>query len=472
MQERKPRRGDVLELVLERLGPSGEAVGALGAIAVRVADGVPGASVRAQVLRRRRDTVDARLLDVLDPGPHQVAPRCAHFASCGGCARQDLAYAAQLAELGRLLGEQVAPLVDERTQVEPVVGADEPWHYRNKMDFTFGSRRWVEAHEPADAERGFALGLHARGRWDRVLDVEGCTIAFREASPIVQSARRLARARGLEPWDVREHRGLLRHLVLRKGVRTGELLAFLVTSPGAREAVDAYARELVSAHPEITTLVHGERAARASVAQAEEERVLHGSGAIHEELCGLRFTISPQSFFQTNTPQAERLARAVREAAGAGAGTVVWDLYCGGGLFSLVLASAPAPPRAVVGFELCEAAVLDARANARANGVLGARFVAGDLARALAHGALPEGLERPDVCVVDPPRAGAHPSVLAALVALAPRRIVWVSCNPRGAVRELAQLRAQGWRLLQAQPFDLFPHTPHLECVFTLERAP
>ena len=486
MQVRKPRRGDLLDVRLEALGAKGEAVGTSDVYTVRMRDGVPGDHVRGEVLRRRRDDVEARLVEVLEAGPYRVAPRCKHFGptgGCGGCSRQDLSYARQLELLGSLFERWIEPVREPSTRVDAVLGMEDPWNYRNKMDFTFGNHRWVRPDEPEDASRDFALGMHARGRFDKVLDVEGCDIAFAEATPIVTTARELARERGLDAWDVRAHTGLLRHLVLRKGVRTNEILAYLVTNvseegaDGWDERIDDYAAALVARHPEITTLVHGVTARLATVAQAEEVRVLHGSGVIEEELCGLRFEISPESFFQTNTVQAERLAWIVREAAALRPEQVVYDLYCGGGALSLVVAAAAAEtqqigaPRQLYGFELVESAVRDARANAARNGIENARFVAGDLATTLGA-ASREALDipPPDLCLVDPPRAGLHKDVVEALLELAPPRLVYVSCNPRSAVRDLELLTESTFRLERAQPVDLFPHTPHLECVFTLVR--
>ena len=437
---------------------------------VRMRDAVPGASVRGEVMRRRRNDIEARVLEVLESGPHHVEPRCSHFGTCGGCSRQDLAYEAQLAGLGDLLGDLVRPLLEAETVVEPVLGMEHPWNYRNKMDFTFGNRRWVNVDEPEDAPRDFAVGLHVRGNYEKVLDVDTCHIAFEEASGILTTAR--AEARGLSAWDVRAHEGLLRHLVLRKGVHTGEILAYLVTSPGEDDRIDAYAERILAAHPEITTFVHGTNDGVATVATSEKKRVLHGGGTIHEELLGLRFEISPESFFQTNTLQAELLAARVREAAAVHADDVVFDLYCGGGALSLVMAASEGgvAPRSLTGFELVVSAVRDAEKNAAKNGIENARFVPGDLAQTLAPGSLNElGLETPTVCLVDPPRAGMHASVVEALRGLAPRRIVYVSCNPKTAVRDLALL-GEDYRLTRVQPIDLFPHTPHLECIFTIER--
>ncbi|HED65557.1 MAG TPA: 23S rRNA (uracil(1939)-C(5))-methyltransferase RlmD [Planctomycetes bacterium] len=464
---RKPRRGDLLEAELTGLDGRGRAVGRAEwtdgrEVDVRVRGGVPGARVRVDVFRRKGMRVEARIVEVLRTSPVAVEPRCEHVSTCGGCSFQNIDYAAQLAEKHRILSGLLAPLGDH--DVQPVLANGSAFGYRNKMDFTFGNRRWVEEGEPEGAERDFAVGLHVPGRYDKILDIRRCEIAFEAANPILGTVRRLAREHDLDAWDVREHRGLLRHLVLRHGVRSGDILVDLVTTERAHDRIGPFVEELLAAHPEITTLVQRVDSGVALVARGEEE-VLFGPGYLRDSIGGIEFRVSAASFFQTNTVQAERLVELVLEDAAVREGMRVFDLYCGSGLFSLALARAGAQ---VIGFELVEEAVADARENARRARIEGVEFVAGDLARTLApHAARGEA---PELCVVDPPRAGIHPSTLAALRSLAPERIVYVSCNPKSAVRDLILLLADGYAFRRIQPVDLFPHTPHLECVFTLVR--
>ena len=426
---------------------------------------VPGELVRARVVKRRRGRLEAQALEVLERGPASVGARCRHVASCGGCSFQGLAYPAQLEAKRELVRAALAEHGLGDVPVDPVLGCDPPWHYRNKMEFTFGARRWVEPGEPEGAEADFALGLHAPGRHDKVLDVAECHIVFEEANPILADARALARDLELPPWDVRAHTGLLRHLVLRKGVHTGEVLVSIVTGEGGDQQVDAYAARLLARHPEITTLVHGVNTRLASTAVAERERVLHGPGHLRERVLGLELRVSAGSFFQTNTRQAERLFEVVREEVG-GAG-VAWDLFCGTGLFALVLAGSV---DRVVGVEQVASAVADARRNARENGVANVEFHEADVTDALLGRAPGLVLPPPELAVVDPPRAGLHPKALGALLAAAPPRVVYVSCNVHNTAPELARFVEAGYAVRRARPVDLFPHTPHVECVFALDR--
>jgi 23S rRNA (uracil1939-C5)-methyltransferase len=381
---------------------------------------------------------------------------------CGGCSFQDVRYAVQL-ELKRDMVEHALRDAGLAAEIEACVGCDEPWAYRNKMDFSFSARRWVGEDEPEDAPADFALGLHPAGQFHKVLDVEACPIQADECTAIVQTARRLALEQGLAPWHIQRHEGLLRHLVLRCSVATGEILVVLATAREAAERVAPYAAALVAAHPSIATVVQSINPHGAQTAIGEREVILHGSGAIHERLAGLEFRLSARSFFQTNTAQAERLVELVRAAAAARAEDVLYDVYCGAGVLGLALAC---DVRELHGFELVEAAVRDAWRNAAHNRVLNAQFVAGDVVESLSA----DGRSAPDVAIVDPPRAGLHPKILPALGAMPFRRLVYVSCNPRSAARDVASLAAAGLRLTRVQPIDLFPHTAHVESVLTLER--
>jgi 23S rRNA (uracil1939-C5)-methyltransferase len=361
----------------------------------------------------------------------------------------------------------------EGVEVEPVVPAPNIDGYRNKMEFGFSTRRWLEPRELADPEAsavpegGLALGLHARGFFGKVIDLESCAIHPAVFDDVVGSARRLAREHGLSAWDVKEHQGLLRHAALRAGARTGDLMLYLVTTTESPELVDPYVHALCAERPELTTVVQGITDRLSTVAVGDTERVLFGPGTIRERCLELDFEISPTSFFQTNTEQAERLFTMARDEAMSrprDEAPLVWDLYCGTGSLTLALA---ADARRVVGFEQVPSAVADARRNAERNGIGNVEFVEGDVLELI--GAVPVA-DRPDVMIVDPPRAGLHPKVPAHLAALRPESIVYVSCNPSSAARDVKELVALGYELTSIRPVDLFPHTPHVECVIGLER--
>jgi 23S rRNA (uracil1939-C5)-methyltransferase len=463
--DRKPRRGDLLDVRVEGFDARGRACGSSGEFRARLRRGVPGELVRARVIRRRRDLVDAIALERLEASPIAVPARCAHFGACGGCRLQDVAYAAQLEGKRRLVEAALASRgLAGRAEVEPVRPAPLLYGYRNKMEFSFGSRRWIDPTEPAGATSSFALGLHAAELFDKVVDVRACAIQPPAADAILSAAREIALERALEPWDARAHTGLLRHLVVRTARATGGILVGIVTSREAEAEIGGFADALLARGLGITTLVHGVNSRPADTAIAERVRVLFGPGFLVEELGGLRFELSYSSFFQTNTAAAEVLVSIVREEASVAATDVVWDLYCGIGMLALSLAGSA---REVVGFEVVPSAVADARRNAERNGIPNARFVEGDVVPGLEAA---KGSPPPDLLLLDPPRSGLHPKVFEAIDPLPARRLVYVSCNPAAAARDVERLCASGWRAGRVRPVDLFPHTPHVECVVGLSR--
>ena len=464
----RPPKGAEVEVHIERLDVRGRGVGEIDGYPVRARGALPGQTVRVRISRRRRGTMDGHVLERVEQSPDAVPPRCDHVGVCGGCAFQDYAYPAQL----RGLRDQVAAAfagVGLEIEVPAVVGCDPPFGYRNKMEFTFSNRRWIEVSEPEGAPRDFALGLHITGRYDKVLDIRGCALHFPGADALLASARQVARELELTPWDVHQHEGLLRHLVLRHGFATAETMVNLVTSEDATEAVDAWSHAMCERHPAITTVVQNVNTRPASIAVGERERLIHGPGTITEIIGGTQFVISANSFFQTNSRQAEVLFRTIAEAAAPAGDETVWDLYCGTGALSLVVAGRA---RSVTGFELVPSAVTDARRNAELNGLDNVTFLEGDVLETLQSGGNVDGIGKPDLCLVDPPRAGLHPKVLDGLLELAPPRIVWVSCNIHAAAPQLARLvAAGGYRIERVQPADMFPHTPHVEVVVSLTRS-
>ena len=470
------RRGAVVRLRIESLAFGARGVAHVGRYAVFVDGGLPGQEVAARVVKRRNDFAEAAVEEVLAPGEGDVAPRCRHFGVCGGCSLQHYDYALQLEAKRRQVVEllrRVGGLGE--IDVAPAAASPEVYGYRNKMEFSFARDGWkvMRPAPRADDAAGAAtavLGLHPRGRFDRSLEIDECHLGSERMIAALRVVRRLAAESGLPAFSTRTQEGFWRFLVLREGKRTGDLLVNLVTNRyalGSREerAVRDTAAEVAREVPGVTGVVSNQTARLAAVAYGEEERMVIGRPTIREALGGLTFEISANSFFQTNTLQAERLFERLIERAGLTGGETVYDLYCGAGSISLLAARRAA---SVIGIEGNDAAIGDAERNAALNGVTNCRFLVGDLKDALRiHGA---GLPPPDVVILDPPRAGAHPRALADLARLAPPLILYVSCNPATLARDLAALATAGYRAETAEPFDMFPHTPHVEVMVGLRR--
>jgi 23S rRNA (uracil1939-C5)-methyltransferase len=442
-------RGQELELTIDALANGGAGVARLDGYVVFVRDAVPGDRVRAVVTKRKKAYAEARALAVLEPSPERVPAVAEH----PGAPWQVLPYERQLA----VKAEQVQDALRrigrlEGYVLEPIVPAVEQWRYRNKLEYSFGT----SDSDPA----ALICGFHSPGSWEHIEHVEDCLLASDAGNGPRRAALQWCRQRGLSAYDRRAQSGLLRNLVVREGRRTGDLQVRLVTSD-ERVDLDGFA-EAVGAGSVLWTRARdvGE------TTTGGVTEVLHGTETIDEELGGLRFRVSADAFFQTNTEMAEQLYGIAAEYADLQGWERVYDLFCGIGTIGLSLARRAGE---VWGLELVEEAIGDAIANARLNEIDNARFFAGDVRLALRDLVARAG--RPDVLVVDPPRAGLSAKVVRRIIEAAPKRLVYVSCNPTTLAPNAAQLVEAGYALRRVRPVDMFPQTPHIECVAVLERA-
>jgi 23S rRNA (uracil1939-C5)-methyltransferase len=462
-------KGTDIELQIEKLAFGGKAVARVDGFVVFLDHAVPGQTVKARITRKKRNYAEARAIETLSQSPDHRPPVCPHFGVCGGCQWQDISYEAQLFWKRTHVIECLGHIAGAgETEVAPIIASPEIVHYRNKMEFTFSDRRWLLAEEldrEFTRESLFALGLHVRGLFDKVCNIDSCILQSDEASAILREVRQWAVKSGLPAYNIRTHQGFWRFLVVREAKRTGQKLVHLITSanPDAGRSVDQLANHLRSKFTGITTLIHSINGKKSQVAIADSSRVLFGPGFIEERLGDLRFQISAHSFFQTNTPGAEKLYETVRRLAAFEGAEKVWDLYCGTGSIGLYIASRV---KNVVGIELLEEAIHDARENCRINDIDNCSFLAGDLKDVISK---VSQMGRPDIVIVDPPRAGMHPKVVQALLESLPGRIIAVSCNPASLARDAALLLG-AYDIKEVQPIDLFPHTPHLECVVRFDR--
>ena len=451
---------EVLTLDITDVALGGKAIARVDGRVVFVDRGLPGDRVRARLLHVRRRHADARLESIEAPSPRRVEAACPHAGLCGGCRFQDLPYPDQLALKERQVRETLAHLGGiAEPVVRPIVPSAETFHYRTKMEFTF--------HPAAGGPR---LGLHERGAFDRVFALDTCLLPSPLTVEVVRWTRAFAGEHGWRAYHPSRHEGVVRHLVVRHLPTTGQCAVHLVAAGDDIPGLEAWASGVAALDPAIRTITLQLNRSRANVAFGEESRVLLGDGIIVERLLGLDFETSANAFLQTNSRQAERLYAKTLEAAAPGPEDDVLDLYCGTGTLTLMLARAA---REAVGVESVEDAVAAARSNAAKNGVSNARFECGEARRVLREWARGErpGAVRPRVVVVDPPRAGLHPRVVFRVAELRPARVVYVSCNPATLARDVADFAKHGLRLVDTTPFDLFPHTPHVECVARLEPA-
>jgi 23S rRNA (uracil1939-C5)-methyltransferase len=437
----RPRKGEQIEVEVDSLAFGGRGVARVGGYVVFVAGGLPGDRVRAEVTKPKSRFAEARAVELLRPGADRVANRCEHEDEpCPGAPWQGLDYERQLAEKRNQVDEALRRIgrLDgfELERIEPAL---EPWRYRNKLEYSFGKR----------AEETI-LGFHASGRWDLVVGVEDCLLASERGNAVRNEVREWAREEAVAPYDRPAGTGTLCNLVVREGRRSGQVQTRLVTT------AKRFPRPPVDLH---TIVADGAGNSEGPTGVLGEER-------LRERLCGLEFEMSPGAFFQTNTEMAERLYGVAAEYAGLSGGERVFDLYCGIGTIGLTMAKRAGE---VWGLEIVPEAIADAERNAELNGIENARFMAGSARTGVRP--LVEAAGKPDVVLLDPPRPGLSQKIVRRVLECEAKRIVYVSCNPTTLAPNAAQLVEAGYTLRRVKPVDMFPQTPHIECVAHFEKA-
>jgi 23S rRNA (uracil1939-C5)-methyltransferase len=444
----RPSRGDELELTIDSLAFGGAGVARLDGYVVFVSDAVPGDRVRAVVGKSKRAYAEARAVEIVKPSPERIPAVADH----PGAAWQVLPYERQLEVKQAQVADALQRLGKlEGFELEPIVPAVEQWRYRNKLEYSFG----------VDDTGRLVCGFHAPGRWDQILEVRDCLLASEAGNEARERIVEWCRSQGLTPYDRRSGEGLLRNLVVREGRRTGQLQARLITSPGELDSDG-----LTAAAQPLAGLLWTQVDSVAETTSGGSTELLAGADRLEEEIGGLSLHISPEAFFQTNTEMAERLYGLAIENARLGGFERVYDLYCGIGTIGLLIAPRVAE---LWGLEILPEAIVDAVANAQHNEIDNASFFAGDVRLAMRE--LVEEAGKPDVVVVDPPRAGLSAKIVRRIIEAGPSRIVYVSCNPTTLAPNAAQLVEAGYELKRVRPVDMFPQTPHIECVAVLDRS-
>ncbi|KAK8664314.1 hypothetical protein V6N13_084110 [Hibiscus sabdariffa] len=488
-----PKKNQILELECESLAFKGKGV-------CKVADSgfvllcdnaLPGERFIGRVSRKKGSYAEVTKLKTLSPHRDFVDAPCEYASYCGGCKTQNLSYDAQL----RAKEQQVRELVihvgkfsdknpDFSRIMKPIVPCDIQFHYRNKMEFSFGSQKWLpkeQLHEKLDGNDNYALGLHAPGFFDKILNVDKCLLQSEPANKVEILATVQENWKdpelGLSPYNVHSHAGFLKHLVLRTGrdMKTGlpELMVNFITSSYKPEMLKPLV-EKISTIPEVVSIMNNVNTSIGNTSVGEEEYTLYGKSTITESLRGLTFQISANSFFQTNTHQAEVLYKLIEDCAGlrGDSSEIVLDLFCGTGTIGLTLAK---KAKHVYGYEVVPQAVADANKNAKLNGINNTTFVQGDLNKIDEN--FGKHFPKPDIVISDPNRPGMHMKLIKFLLKLKAPKIVYVSCNPATCARDIDYLchgvveqNIRGcYKLKSIQPVDMFPHTPHIECVCLLE---
>ena len=449
------KRKDIIEFEVGSMEFGGESSTLIGKRKVKMKGGITGQKVKAIVKKARSEKAEVKLLEVMENSPIETEEVCAHFGQCGGCSILSVPYEKQL----EIKAEQVLKLFEEQDisgfEFLGIEGSPDERVYRNKMEYTFG-----------DEVKGgpLTLGMHKKGRHLDIITVDDCRLVDEDFIKVLTSTVEYFEQKNLPYYRINSHQGFLRNLVVRKGVNTNQLMVNIVTTTQEDFDMTEYKDMILNlgTKAEVVSILHTINDGLADAVNCDELRVLHGRDYIEEVVLGLRFKISPFSFFQTNTKGAEKLYTIAREFVGDHEGKVLFDLYSGTGTIGQVMASAA---KQVYGIELIEEAVVAANQNAKLNGLDNCEFIAGDVAKVV------KNLEaKPDLIVVDPPRPGVHKDAIRDISGFGANEIAYISCNPRTLVLDLKGFEAYGYKVEKVKVMDMFPNTAHCETVVKLKK--
>ncbi len=469
---RKKKPLPILEnITITDVAAEGKALARVNDMVVFVSWAVPGDIVDLQVTRKKHSYCEARIIKFHKESPLRIKPRCAHFGICGGCKWQNLPYEEQLKAKHKQVFDQLTRIGKiELPEFRPIMGSVNEYEYRNKLEFGFSNKRWLTPEEVStelDIKDKNALGFHITGAFDKIYPIEQCHLM----EPLHNEIRNAIRDYGLEHnlnfYDLRNQCGLLRDMVLRNS-NTGEwmlIMQFRFDEEGDEQKALDLMQFVGDKFPQITSLMYVNNQKCNDTFGDLDVKTFKGNDHIFETMEDLRFKVGPKSFYQTNTDQAWHLYSVAREFAGLTGNELVYDLYTGTGTIANFVAR---KARKVVGIEYVPEAIEDAKINSQVNGIENTIFFAGDMKDILTEDFIAEH-GRPDVIITDPPRAGMHPDVINVILQAQPKRIVYVSCNPATQARDL-QLMDADYKVVEVQPVDMFPHTPHVENVVLLER--
>lgn len=466
---RKRKELPVVENVeITGVAAEGKSIARVDDMVVFIPYGAPGDVVNIKLDKKKRNYAEAHIVDLVKPSPDRVTPACEHFGVCGGCKWQHIPYESQL----RYKRDQVVDALTRIAKVEipevnPTLGSKETFCYRNKLEYTFSCKCWItfedlrSGREIADRN---ALGFHIPGAFDKVLDIKKCWLQDDLSNRIRLFVRQYALAKGYEFYDIKAQQGLMRTLMVRIA-STGEVMLIVVFARPEQEKIDDLMGAIAAEFPEITSLLYVVNQKVNDTIADQEVITYRGGDYINEEMEGLQFRIGPKSFYQTNSLQAYELYKVARRMACLKPDDLVYDLYTGTGTIANFVAR---QVKKVVGIEYVPEAIADAKLNSEVNGIDNTIFFAGDMKDVLTDGFIEEH-GRPDVMIIDPPRAGMHEDVVNVILNARPERIVYVSCNPATQARDLALMDSL-YRVEDVQPVDMFPHTHHVENVVRMTR--
>ncbi|MEW6194147.1 MAG: 23S rRNA (uracil(1939)-C(5))-methyltransferase RlmD [Bacteroidota bacterium] len=476
------KKGDQLELVITDYAFEGKGIAKVikelhlstdtepKKFVIFVDSSYPGDKVIAVITKIRKSYAEAKIKELITASTFRTKAKCKYFGVCGGCKAQDLIYSQQVKfkeEQVRDIFERIGGLKD--FELLPIIPSENEFFYRNKMEYSFAVKRWLTEKEIGSMQeipdKDFALGLHIPGLYDKVLDIDECFLQSDLSNRILNFTRFFFKSRSISIYSTQKHEGFLRNLIVRQSLHTKDLMINLVVWEESERLFTEYKNAVLSEFSEITTLIFNINKKKAQVATGDYGIVYHGPGYIHDYIGKKKFRISANSFFQTNTLQAEKLYQTAVELAGFDGNEVVYDLYSGAGTIPIYISDFV---KHTYGFESVEPAIADAKVNIEINSVENFQPILADLNKSFLPLTEINKLPKPDIIITDPPRSGMNPKTVNDILNLKPKKVVYISCNPATQARDIKLLCEGGYKLIKARPVDMFPHTYHIENVALL----
>ena len=467
----KIKKGSELNIKIDSLTYGGKGISKCDGLVIFTNNVLPGQLIKAKIIRKKKSYLEAIPLEILKESPFKQKEKCVHFYDCGGCKTQDLDYKEQLSQKENQIIESLIHLGNIKIQqIEPILKSDQIYEYRNKMEFSFSNNRWLISNEKGlenEKSKDFALGLHPPKRFDKVVDLDYCDIQTKLSNKILNLVKKESIKQKLSPYDIINHVGFIRNIIIKHPKFSNEVMINIVTSYENIELLMPIVNKLIELSDNIKSIINTINTKKSDSAYGMPQKLLYGKKFISEYLNELEFEISADSFFQTNSTQALKMYEYVRNQCNLTGTEIVYDFYCGTGSISIFIAK---NAKKVFGFEIVESAIKDAKKNALKNNVLNTEFYCGDLSKMLEN--YKEIIKKNpcDVLILDPPRAGLHPKTLKEVLKINPKKIIYVSCNPTTQARDVREFINSNYIMGMVQPIDMFPHTHHIECVITLDR--
>ena len=462
MENKKLKRGQEIKLKISDLAFGGKGISKKDDLVFFVKDAIPSQEVIAKISKIKKKYAEAYSIETLKDSTDQVNPACEHFKWCGGCTTQQLDYQKQLYYKQKQVSDILNKIGGEKNlDVNTIIGCENTFFYRNKMEYTFSGIPWYIGDESYD---DVIIGLHVPKRFDKILNINKCHINHEVFNDILKISKEVAVKEKMIPYHVRKHTGFLRFLVIRIGIHTNEVMVNLVTAGYKPKIIKPLVDALVDGIPNIKSIVNTINNQKSNIASGTS-KLLYGNECINEKIGDYTFKISANSFFQTNSYQVKTLYDYIIKTANFKKSDIVYDLYCGTGTIGIYVSSFV---KKVYGIEIVKDAIKDANFNAKKNNIKNIAFYDSDIKDFFTN--QNTKIDKPNVIIIDPPRPGLHPNVVKDIIKLSPSKIIYVSCNPSTQARDVKIFLEDSYKISDIQPIDMFPHTPHIECIITLKK--